>query len=106
MAPLDQLNHGRGFEWSDDEPVPDDELVAAALAADPDTKADDHAVSLWELQGSDQQGLLPSWYMPVAPAGTGLLQGWRRRLGWFVIITFLVIDAVGLCSTYGPLIFH
>lgn len=105
MAPLDQLNHGGGFPWSDDEPVSDDDLTAAALAADPDTAAGDDAVSLWELQGRDQEGLLPGWYMPVAPTGTGLLHGWRRRLGWFIIITFLVIDGVGLCSTYGPLIF-
>lgn len=86
--------------------VSDAELEAQALAADPDGAPADDAVSLWEREGTDRDGLLPGWYLPVAPTGSRRLQGWRRRLAWLVIATFLVIDAAGLCSTYGPLIFH
>lgn len=83
----------------------DAELTALALAADPDQRVAADAVSLWERDGTDRDGLLPAWYLPVAPAGSRRLQGWRRRLAWLVIATFVTIDAVGLCSTYGPLIF-
>ncbi|MGI8756445.1 MAG: hypothetical protein ACR2MB_11415 [Acidimicrobiales bacterium] len=88
-----------------DDALTDDELTAAALAADPDAVADGDAPSLWEMDASPRGGLLPSWYLPVSPAGSRRLRGWRRRLAYLVIATFLAIDAVGLCSTYGPLIF-
>jgi hypothetical protein len=30
-----------------------------------------------------------------------VLQGWRRRIVFLVIASFLLINAYGLCSTYG-----
>ena len=91
-----------------DEPgggVSDDELAALALAADPDPDVDDDAVSLWDLQAPDGAPLLPDWYMP-APAGGGRrLHDWRRWVIPVVIAAFVVINAYGLCSTYGQVTF-
>lgn len=82
----------------------DEELATLALAAPSDEVLPDDAVSLWELDGHAGRALLPEWYMPVAPTGARRLRGWRRNLAWVLVGTFLVIDAVGLCSTYGPIL--
>jgi hypothetical protein len=83
-------------------PVPftDDELSTLALAADPHEALDADAVSLWELTGHLPGRRLPEWYMP-APMGGRLVSGWRRRVVLLVIVSFLLIDAYGLCNTYG-----
>jgi hypothetical protein len=81
----------------------DDELSELALAADPDAGVADDAVPLHEFLGAAGAGgeLLPDWYMP-APAGAGrLLQGWRRRVVLLIVASFLLLNAYGLCSTYG-----
>ena len=84
------------------EPVTDDELTALALAADPDVEVGDDAVSVWELAEPEaDDDLLPSSYMPSPMAGRRLLHGWRRWVVLLVIVSFLLIDAYGLCSTYG-----
>lgn len=82
----------------------DDELTALALAADADMAVDDDALSLWELTSDDGADLLPSWYMPSPRAGARLLRGWRRRVAILVIVAFLLIEAYGLCSTYGQVV--
>lgn len=91
-----------------DEPMvmSDDELTAIALAADPDAPLDQSAVPLAEYlhqEGDDQ--LLPGWYMPAPMQGARRLRGWRRRVAILVIVAFLLIDAYGLCSTYGSVVF-
>ena len=83
------------------EPITDDELAALALAADPDIEVSDDAVSLWDVAATEPEGLLPAWYMPSPMAGGRLLHGWRRRVVLLIIISFLLIDTYGLCSTYG-----
>jgi len=83
----------------------DDELTALALAADPDAPVADDAVNLWELHGDGGTPLLPQWYMP-APAGGGRqVRGWRRWVIPVVIAAFVIINAYGLCSTYGQVTF-
>lgn len=85
-------------------PITDDELAELALAADPSAVVADDAVPLHEFLGAGAAGedeLLPGWYMP-APAGGGrLLQGWRRRVILLIVMSFLLLNAYGLCSTYG-----
>jgi hypothetical protein len=86
-------------------PFTDDELTELALAADPDASVADDAVPLGEMLRSEAwsggEELLPDWYMP-APVGAGrLLQGWRRRIVLLIVASFLLINAYGLCSTYG-----
>ena len=83
-------------------PFSDEELTELALAADPLTGVDEGAVPISEFLGSADTGeLLPDWYMP-APAGAGrLLQGWRRRVVLLIVASFVLLNAYGLCSTYG-----
>lgn len=81
----------------------DEELAELAMAADPTAVVADDAVPLHEfLAGGDgEDELLPGWYMP-APAGGGrLLYGWRRRVILLIVASFLLLNAYGLCSTYG-----
>jgi hypothetical protein len=80
----------------------DDELTELALAADPDAGVAADAVPLDEFLGDSGAGeLLPDWYMP-APAGAArLLQGWRRRVVLLIVASFVLLNAYGLCSTYG-----
>ena len=84
----------------------DAELTALALAADPDAPVDVDAVPLSDyLRSEDDDGLLPEWYMPAPMQGARRLRGWRRRVAILVIVAFLLIDAYGLCSTYGSVVF-
>jgi len=85
-----------------DDLVSDDELIALALAADPDAPFADDATP-WTPDGEPAAtGLLPDWYMPSGVA--------RRREPWqvavvvTVIVAFAVINAFGLCITYGHLV--
>jgi hypothetical protein len=75
--------------------ISDDELAAEAMAADPDAVVPDDAVPFGE---PESPGLLPDWYMP-AP-------GFRRtrpRVAVIagLILALLVVNATGLCVTYG-----
>lgn len=61
----------------------------------------DDAVSIWTVLDLDEEvALLPEWYQP-APMRRARLTGWQRRLAIATIVSFVAINAVGLCSTYG-----
>src|SRR5438046_9018015 len=79
----------------------DEELVLLALAADPDVEVDDDAIPFWEIASAASDSLLPHWYMPSPMSGARRLRGWRRRVVIALVLAFVLIDAVGLCSTYG-----
>jgi len=81
-------------------PLSDDELTVLALAADPDAVLDADAVCLWDLAGWDRSELLPSWYMPAPMPGRSSPR-WQRGVIGLIVASFLLIDAFGLCSTYG-----
>ena len=85
----------------------DEELEAEALAADPDVVVADDAVSLWELAPDepDRVRLLPEWYSAAPMTRRTPLTGWRRRMALLIVISFITIDAYGLCSTYGQIVF-
>ena len=103
------VTSGRGMAW----PRPaeaeewagaaftDDELTALALAADPEEPLGADAVAL-PLYPDEAFGALPAWYMP--PAMARVAGGWRRVAIFAIIAGFLVIDAFGLCITYGQLV--
>ncbi|MGO9340995.1 MAG: hypothetical protein ACLP6E_00540 [Acidimicrobiales bacterium] len=81
----------------------DEELTALALAADPDQPLDQDAVPLSEyLSGSVD--LLPEWYM--APVVARHIRRGPQLIVLMIIGAFLVIEAFGLCSTYGQWPFH
>jgi hypothetical protein len=79
----------------------DAELSILALAADPDQEPDADAVPLVD-DTSDLYGPLPAWYMPPlratrrTPLRTGIII--------LLIVSFLLIEALGLCVTYGQLV--
>lgn len=85
----------------------DEELTALALAADPSAPMDPEAVPMDVYLGSlgpVASPLLPIWYMaPIA----GRRVGRRGRIVVLAVIAaFLLIEAFGLCSTYGQIPFH
>jgi hypothetical protein len=84
--------------------IDDAELERLALAADVDEPLPADAVSLWDLDDPVEECLLPGWYMPVPMPGGRRLTGWKRRVAIAVIAAFVLIDAAGLCSTYGSIV--
>ena len=82
----------------DSEPISDAELTALALSADPDEPLGADAVPL-DLYPEGSGRFLPTWYMPpVMRFGS---RPWQRWAIAAIILAFLAIDALGLCSTYG-----
>jgi hypothetical protein len=79
----------------------DDELTALALACEPDQPLDPEATPL-DLYSHQSFGLLPGWYMPPVTAGGS--RRWQTPVVVAIIAAFLLIDALGLCITYGQLI--
>lgn len=77
------------------------ELTELALAADPDAPMSDDAVPL-SVYLSQAPGLLPSWYMPSPMARPG--KGWRIPVVLVIVAAFVIIEAFGLCSTFGQLV--
>ncbi|MEA2684868.1 MAG: hypothetical protein QOE93_63 [Actinomycetota bacterium] len=92
-----------------DAEVTDEELTALALAADPDTAVgpDSVPIDLWAGDSVDHGRThpLPEWYMPIPRGEPRALHGWRRRVVWLVVASFVLINAYGLCSTYGIVTF-
>jgi len=79
----------------------DEELTELALAAEPDAPLGPDAVPL-VMRASDSPQFLPAWYMPPVMA-RGAAR-WRRSLVYLLIAAFLLVDAFGLCITYGQLV--
>jgi hypothetical protein len=80
----------------DHDGIADDRLTALALAADPDQPVDPDALPI-SFSTAAPSGLLPEWYMPIS---TGRERARRVMLGALVLI-LVVINAAGLCVTYG-----
>lgn len=86
--------------WTDDEAITEDELTELALAADPDAPLAQDAVPIGAFLSRGAVPL-PLWYMPpVARSGHGR---WRAPVVLAVVAAFVLIDALGLCNTYGIL---
>lgn len=78
--------------------VSDEELTRLALTASAEPDLADDAVPIQPIDPTAD--LLPSWYMP---ASSGHAEpGWRRRVALVVVGAILLINAAGLCVTYGP----
>ncbi len=77
-----------------------EELTALALAADPDAPLPDDAVPL-SVHLAQFGATLPLWYMPPALSRGG--RRWKAPFVVAVVSAFLLIDAMGLCNTYGVL---
>jgi hypothetical protein len=83
--------------------ISDEELTALALAADADAPLDPGAVPIGQYLGTTVAPL-PDWYM--APVATRRLGRAGRVVVLAVIAAFVLIEAFGLCSTYGQVPFH
>ncbi len=85
----------------------DEELAELALAADPEAPLEPGAVPIDVYLGTGPAPL-PEWYMPAPRAHR--LRG-RHRMALSTVVgglvgAFVLIEAFGLCSTYGQLPFH
>jgi hypothetical protein len=84
--------------------ITDDELTELALAADPAAPLPADAVPIAVHLSQFAAAPLPLWYMPaVARSGGG--RRWKLPLVIVVVSAFFLIDALGLCNTYGILSF-
>jgi hypothetical protein len=77
------------------------ELTELAMAADVDAPLSDDAVPL-AVYLEQAPGLLPLWYMPAPMARRG--KGWRVPVVLVLVAAFVIIEAFGLCSTFGQVI--
>jgi hypothetical protein len=84
-----------------EEPFTEAELTALALGADPSAPLADDAVPLHVFL-SQLPSTLPSWYMPAAMARPG--KGWRVPVVLGLVAAFVIIEAFGLCSTFGQVV--
>jgi len=78
----------------------DEELTELALAADPDAPLPEDAVPIG-VHLSRFSAPLPLWYMPPVVRSGG--RRWKAPVVLAVVSAFLLIDAMGLCNTYGIL---
>jgi hypothetical protein len=77
------------------------ELAELAMAADPGAPIDDDAVPV-AVYLAQEPGLLPSWYMPSPMARHS--RGWQVPVVLVIVAAFVIIEAFGLCSTFGQLV--
>ncbi len=82
-------------------PLTEAELTGLALAAEPGGPPADDAVPLADYLG-EGAGLLPAWYMP-SPM-TRVRPRWRTAVVLVIVAAFVVIEASGLCSTFGQIV--
>lgn len=80
----------------------DEALAREALAADPNPSLE-HARPITELSDEFGASTLPEWYMPAVVPGGPRLRGWRRGTVFAFVAALLVIEAFGLCTTYGQI---
>jgi len=83
-----------------EETLTDEELTALALAADPDVAIPEGAVPIG-IHLARFGPSLPLWYMPPTMTRGG--RRWKTPFVIAVVSAFLLIDAMGLCNTYGIL---
>ncbi len=80
--------------------ITDEELTELALAADPEAPLPDDAVPIG-LHLSRFAAPLPLWYMPPVVRSGG--RRWKTPVVLTVVFAFVLIEALGLCNTYGIL---
>ncbi len=81
--------------------ITDEELTELALAADPDAPLSADAVPIHVHIAQFAAAPLPPWYMPPVARSGG--RGWKTPVVLAVVAAFFLIDALGLCNTYGVL---
>jgi hypothetical protein len=97
--PLTEASDDRGRP--EDSYFSEDELAELALSSDPDQPLDDDAVPLSVYLGQ-LPGLLPTWYMPTPMTRTR--SRWQLPVVLTIVAAFVIIEALGLCSTFGQIV--
>jgi len=82
------------------EPLTEEELTTLALAADPAAPLPGDAVPI-SVHLAQFGPTLPLWYMPPTLSRGG--RRWKTPVVIAIVSAFLLIDAMGLCNTYGIL---
>ena len=87
-------------------PLTEDELCALALGAEGGRPPADDAVPLADYldnrRASGAGGLLPAWYMPAPMSRVS--PRWRTAVVLAIVAAFVLIEAAGLCSTFGQIV--
>ncbi len=91
---------GEGHSSDADLDITDEELTELALTADPDAPLPADAVPIG-VYLSKFAAPLPLWYMPPVVRSGG--RRWKMPVVLAVVAAFVLIDAMGLCNTYGIL---
>jgi hypothetical protein len=86
-----------------DDILTDEELTSLALAADPLAPLPEDAVPM-SMHLARFGPTLPLWYMPPM-ARLGGRRSWKMPFVIAIVSAFVLIDAMGLCNTYGLLSF-
>ncbi|MGD0394160.1 MAG: hypothetical protein ABSC41_16145 [Acidimicrobiales bacterium] len=94
----DQGGRPPDSDWSG---ITEAELTELALSADPDAPLAEDAVPL-SVYLDEAPGLLPPWYMPSPMVRGG--KSWRVPVVLVIVAAFVIIEAFGLCSTFGQLV--
>jgi hypothetical protein len=84
-----------------DEALSDEELSDLALAADLDAPLPADAVPIGVHLSQFAAAPLPLWYMPAVGRSGG--RRWKMPVVLAVVAAFFLIEAMGLCNTYGIL---
>jgi hypothetical protein len=90
-----------GCPTGSDVGITDDELTELALAADPHAPLPDDAVPIGVHLSQFAAAPLPLWYMPPVARSGG--RRWKMPVVLAVVFAFVLIEALGLCNTYGIL---
>jgi len=83
------------------EPIDEAALTALALAAPRMGVPAEDAVPL-TVYLEQEPGLLPAWYMPTPMARVS--PRWRLPVVLALVAAFVIIEAFGLCSTFGQIV--
>ena len=85
--------------------VDDLELERQALAADPDAPIPADAVPWSAHPDAAEATGMSDWYMAPLGQSRTASPGWQRRVAIALIAAIGLINAAGLCVTYGPITF-
>ena len=90
----------------DPTPLTEAELCTLALGAEAGRPPADDAIPLGDYLasrvGDGPAGLLPAWYMPTPMAR--MSPRWRTPVVLAIVSAFVLIEAFGLCSTFGQVV--
>jgi hypothetical protein len=84
-----------------DLPLTEEELTSLAMAADPDAPLSDDAIPISLHLAQFSGAALPEWYMAPATSASG--RRWRTPVVLAIVFAFVLIEALGLCNTFGQL---